>query len=68
MENGHQKLIAKIQYFYDVLTEKLNAYADHGITSEETEWKKECAAIMTEIQLISNCYHDIFNEFIYIEE
>ena len=67
MENEAQKLIAKIQHFYELLIQKANANADLAITENEVSNKYVCSILMTDYALLANEYKDVFKEFLYTE-
>ena len=68
MDNSTQKLIAKIQHFYDLLTLNSERHGDHAIALDEQCERMEATAILCEYHMLSSAYRDVFKEFIYDED
>lgn len=64
-KNGKEKLIAKIQHFYDSLINLSNSNQDWMITSNDQK-EKEQRKVMAECYLsLSTSYAEVFKEFLY---
>ena len=68
MKNGQEKLIAKIQHFYDVLTVGIDELGAEAITKESHKKRSEVAFLVKEGVSIKNKYKEIFKEFLYDED
>ncbi len=68
MKNGQEKLIAKIQHFYDVLTQRIEDLGADTISQDSHKKRSEAAIIMKEGISIKNKYREIFKEFLYDED
>lgn len=65
MINGHEKLIAKVQHFYDMLIQRSERNSDVAITTNEIEHKTRALVLMLEYAEISSAFMEVFKEFLY---
>ena len=65
MDNGHEKLIAKVQHFYDLLIKKAEQYDELALTAEQAHDRQLHGIYAAEYHLISTVYKDIFEDFLY---
>lgn len=68
MKNGHDKLIAKIQHFYDLLTQREEERGAEAVSKDSFKKRTESASLMKEAIFIKDKYKEIFKEFLYDEE
>jgi hypothetical protein len=65
MENGHDKLIAKIQHFYDQLVKKSEQYSEMSLTAEFPTDRHKNGLSADEYKIIAVVYKEIFEDFLY---
>lgn len=65
MNNGHEKLIAKIQHFYDVLMKHLEQYGAEALITNEPTSKHKCGLLAEEYVTIAAQYQEVFKDFLY---
>lgn len=65
MENGHEKLIATVQHFYDLLIKKAEQYDELALTAEYSHDRHLHGIYAAEYHLIAAVYEGIFEDFLY---
>lgn len=65
MNNGYEKLVAKIQHFYDLIQQSADRECDLSITSHEADTKAQCLIVVGAYQTLGAMYKDVFKDFLY---
>ena len=65
MKNGHGKLIAKIQHFYDSVIAAKEKNEDGMMLTDNTREKEHKKCLAECYASIGTMYNDIFKEFLY---
>ena len=68
MNNGYEKLVAKIQHFYDLIQQSSDRECDLSITSHEPATKAQCLIVVGAYQVMATMYKDVFKDFLYDNE
>lgn len=68
MKNGHEKLIAKIQHFFDVLTKQMENFNEQSIVHPEKSEREHLRKKTEEMESLRKEYREIFKEFLYDNE
>lgn len=66
--NGKEKLIAKLQHFYDSLINIRQVNEDYCITTNDLEEKAQRKIMADCYQAMSLSFADVFKEFLYNAE
>lgn len=66
--NGKEKLIAKVQHFYDSLINLKQANEDYCITTNDLEEKGQRKVMAECYEAMSLAFADVFKEFLYNAE
>ncbi len=67
MNDEHQKLVAKIQYFYDIMTNRLSKFEDLSLTGMPESDRSAFAEVATELNYLALEYSKTFENFLYKE-
>ena len=65
MNNGHEKLIAKIQHFFDVLKMNCESNGANAVTVNLEDDKLAFSTLYKEYEKLASHYQDVFKEFLY---
>jgi hypothetical protein len=65
--NGREKLIAKIQHFYDLLVKHADENKDKAITESDQDKRFLASCVMQEYACIAATYVELFKEFLHAE-
>ena len=65
MNAEHDRLVAKIQHFYDMLVRNAQDNAETAIISDDPERKIRCGCLMDEYEIMAESFQEIFKDFIY---
>lgn len=65
MKNDHEKLIAKVQHFYDSLRKKEEMFETDSMVINSLEIKRVCAIKANEYASIAGNFIEVFKDFIY---
>jgi hypothetical protein len=63
--SGHEKLVAKIQHFYEVLVQLKDTNGDQAISSPSTKQKVIHHSYYQEYEKLEKIYEDVFKDFLY---
>lgn len=65
--NGKEKIVAKVQHFYEELVRALDNNKDKSIMENSAEKRSFAAHMMNEYFSLANSYQDLFKEFLHAE-
>jgi hypothetical protein len=67
MSDEHVKLVAKIQYFYDVMIQRLNETEDNGMSSSNDLERISYREKSAELTYLTSEFSKTFQNFLYRE-
>ncbi len=65
MKHEHEKLVAKVQHFYDLLRKKEEMYETDSLVINSLEIKRVCTIKANEYGNIAGNFIEVFRDFIY---
>lgn len=65
MKNGHSKLVAKIQYFYDLITTNKERNEDDAMSTDDNKERQHKRCVAECYANMSAMYSETFKEFLY---
>lgn len=68
MDSEHDKLVARVQGFYDLLIKSDEENGINGILILDPETKARCSFLMEEYSRLTDLYEDMFKDFLYTGE
>lgn len=68
MKNGKEQLIAKVQHFYDVLTNAQQQNEDGLLLTDDKKEKEHRKSLNDNYQWLTKVFTDVFKEFLYRNE
>jgi len=65
MKRGRKPLVAKVQHFYDILTQNGEKYSNLALSTNALDLKDECIAFMAEYAYLTGRYQELFQDILF---